>query len=201
MYEFSLLSINFSIKFLDYSFKTHSFKLHFYFILTTEILRISLLIIYQTNQTTDFLDLFYLSSLHHLNINILGVENRSELSSNESESSDSEYSWRKIKISKGDSAEDIKTSSNDFLSSLSANTILEGKWQNLELSSLISTVDSYGFYPEISASSNPASNPTPSVYSMLTEDQKLTKLFDVIGQINDGGKYLWRFEKESSKYN
>ena len=33
---------------------------------------------------------------------------------------------------------------------------------------------------------------------MLTEDQKLTKLFFVVDQINKRGKYLWRFEKGSN---
>ena len=73
------------------------------------------------------------------------------------------------------------------------------KWQTFELSSLTSTVDSYGFYTETSASNSPASNPTPFVYSMLTEDQKLAKLFDIMDQINKEGKYLWYVEKELNK--
>ena len=113
-----------------------------------------------------------------------------------SENSDSKISWDNIDKIEREHNEDIYSISNYFPSSQITKNISEENWQIVELSSLTSTVDSYGFYPEISASSNPASNPTPSVYSMLTEDQKLIKLLNVMDQINKEGKYLWYVEKD-----
>ena len=152
--------------------------------------------IYQINFKNDLHYLFYFYLPHHQQNLYLGVESSSELNSNKSENSNSEFSWYNLELSKRESGEDINESNYYFSSSQSTKNISEGKWQIYELSSLTSTVDSYGFYPETSANINPASNPIPSVYSMLTEDQKFLKLLDVIEQINKEGKYLWRFKKE-----
>ena len=74
--------------------------------------------------------------------------------------------------------------------------VLEGKQQTVDLSSLTPTNNSVGIKKEITAGSNPASNPTPSLYWKLTEDQKLIKLKDVMDQIHKEGKYDWIFDTE-----
>ena len=74
--------------------------------------------------------------------------------------------------------------------------VWEAKQQTVDLSSLTPTNNSVGIKKEISAGNNPASNPTPSLYWKLTEDQKLRKLKDVMDQIHKEGKYYWIFHTE-----
>ena len=106
---------------------------------------------------------FTSTAINKFNI-FLGTKNHSHLNNNEYEISYPNYSWDNLDQNQRDSAEDIYTSLNDFLSCQKLDNISEGKWKIVDLKSLTSTVVSVGVYKEISLSSNPASNPTPSVF-------------------------------------
>ena len=95
------------------------------------------------------------------------------MSRSESDSSDYNISLDSLDQSQWDPSDNIKIINNDNLSKLTSKNISDQKWPFSKRSTKPSSVYSDVFYTEIFSIKNPVSNPTPSVFWMLTEDQKL----------------------------